>query len=88
MRRPDGVREEAEAAALPPVLSATTLQNCAIQFGRDSIVRSASVSDAVRLESLCGADVARSGQAVRFLRPTALRFYFDRAYGMCARRCL
>lgn len=72
----------------PPVVSATTLQNCAISFGVDSIIHCPSASDAVRLETLCGDDVRREGQVIQFRRPIMLRVFFDRAFGMCTRRCL
>lgn len=83
----DKIWDEAEAAPAP-VLAATTLQNCAIQFEINSIVHCANPSDAVRLQTLCPTEVQRSGQTIRFIKPIMLRIFFDRSFGMCARRCL
>lgn len=82
----DQAMAEAEAARPAPVVSATTLQNTSLALAPGSEIHCATVSDALRLEGLFRGELARDGMVLRASKEVSLRIFFDRAYGMYARR--
>jgi hypothetical protein len=82
----DEAWRESMGAGPEPVISATTLQSSSIRFAKGSVIHCATAAEALGLERLFGGELAREGLSLKAIRPVSLRIFFDRTYGMRARR--
>jgi hypothetical protein len=86
------IRDQARAEAgmdKAPVVWASTVERASFRFEKGSVIQCANSGDASRLQGVIGQGaVERKGASLLILKPCAIRFFFDPAFGMCARGAL